>query len=143
MKKNILLFNPENGELTTKPTDYQHLDLAYASGSYAIGLVYGNDPVVTKLDHLMQVNKQVKVFPKQMLVANIIKIFKHDDSQVLVTYNSYDRDKLIKHIEKTYELKLMKKAEDDFPYFTDGGFKFDAENENFKFKITAIHENII
>jgi hypothetical protein len=82
----------------------------------------------------------------QILLATVRKKTKHaifDDTVHLSHYLSFDRDKLKEKIEKTYKLKLEKKEEDDYPYFTDGGFYYKAENEDWTFEIYAFYHNII
>lgn len=67
---------------------------------------------------------------KTILVAEVTQTDKSDIRRVRThTYTSFDRDKLIKHIESCFSIKLVKNESDDFPYFTDGGFKFHWEDE--------------
>lgn len=84
---------------------------------------------------------------KQILIAEIKKTVVYDTqgttTPVRVLITSFDKDKLIKNIEHRFSIVLKKDPADDFPYFTDGGFKFSAENKNFKFEIECHPYNIV
>lgn len=79
------------------------------------------------------------------IIAEVRKksTFENDSKSYRSTYVSFDREKLKEEIEKKYNIDLVKDEEDDFPYFTDGGFKYHAENENWIFEIEAhVHKMI-
>jgi hypothetical protein len=82
----------------------------------------------------------------QILIVSIKKSSKFDTNDKCKyesTKVGYDRQRLIDAIEKQYDIKLVKDEAYDFPWFTDGGFKFHAENENWKFDIDAhVHDLI-
>lgn len=87
---------------------------------------------------------------QQILVAEITKIERGlpnktspNPSRLRSECVSFDRDKLIDHIEKKYKLKLVKDDADDFPYFTDGGFKFLAQDEYWNYEIVCLPYDII
>jgi hypothetical protein len=77
----------------------------------------------------------------QVLVATIRKTSKFNfsgrDNQYVHNMVGYDRQRLIHDIERQYGVKLVKDEADDFPWFTDGGFKFTAENNSWKFEIDS------
>lgn len=49
----------------------------------------------------------------------------------------YDRDSLKEAIERKYGVTLIKKDEDDFPWFTDGGFKYSFLFGLFEYEVSA------
>jgi len=59
------------------------------------------------------------------------------------SFVSFDRKTLIEHIEKYYGIELIKHIEDEFPYFTDGGFKFIATDENWIYNVECHPYDII
>jgi hypothetical protein len=82
----------------------------------------------------------------QIIVASIYKTNKVDPTDKCryeSTKVSYDRGRLVNAIEKQYNIKLVKDDADEFPYFSDGGFKFQTENDNWKFNVEAhVHDLI-
>ncbi len=40
-------------------------------------------------------------------------------------------------IEEYYQIKLVRKKEDDFPWFVDGGFKYTLEDQGWEYEVTA------
>ncbi len=59
-------------------------------------------------------------------------------------YIGYDRDKLRKYLLTFYKIKnLIRDVGDEFPYFTDGGFRYTAENEYWKYEFICHPYNII
>lgn len=58
-------------------------------------------------------------------------------------FTSFDRFKLKDAIEEHYKILLKKVKADDFPYFTDGGFKYTVETENWTYCIEAHSHEII
>jgi len=82
----------------------------------------------------------------KILIAEVRKKAKFGDNPELWfrnTFVSFDRDKLKNEIEKRYKIELVKDEADDFPYFTDGGFKYRGENENWIFETEAYWYDII
>ncbi len=82
----------------------------------------------------------------KILIAEVRKKAKFGDNPELWFRNifvSFDRDKLKDEIEKRYKIELVKDEADDFPYFTDGGFKYSGENENWMFETEAYWYDII
>ena len=82
----------------------------------------------------------------QIIVAEIRKHFK--DPRISTTMYrtelvSFDRDKLVKAIEEKYSTVLIKDPKDDFPYFTDGGFKYSFEDANCIYETVALIYDII
>ena len=74
---------------------------------------------------------------KTILIATVRKTNKFGEKRTCYanSYPSFDRDALIKFLEDRYGITLTKDEEDNFPYFTDGGFKFKAENTDWSFDI--------
>lgn len=85
------------------------------------------------------------IVPKSILIVEVRKQckFGEDKSWFRTTFTSFDRDKLKDKIESHYKLKLIKDDNDDFPWFSDGGFIYNTENENFKFEIVAFPYDIV
>ena len=82
----------------------------------------------------------------KILIAEVRKKAKFGDNQKFEfrsTFVSFDREKLKNEIEKRYKIELVKDEADDFPYFTDGGFKYSGENENWIFETEAYLYDII
>ena len=82
----------------------------------------------------------------KILIAEVRKKAKFGDNPKVwfrSTFVSFDRDKLKDEIEKRYKIELVKDEADDFPYFTDGGFKYSGENENWIFETEAHWYDII
>lgn len=82
----------------------------------------------------------------KILIAEVRKKAKFGANQNFEfrsTFVSFDRDKLKNEIEKRYKIELVKDEVDDFPYFTDGGFKYSGENENWVFEAVAHWYDII
>jgi hypothetical protein len=53
----------------------------------------------------------------------------------------HNMQRLIDAIEEKYDIKLVKDEADDFPWFTDGGFRFRAEDGNWTYEIDAhVHD---
>lgn len=83
--------------------------------------------------------------PQRILIAEVKKKAKFEDSsnRHITTFVSFDRDKLKAEIEDHYKIELKKDEADEFPYFTDGGFKYGGENENWFFETAAYWFDII
>ena len=82
----------------------------------------------------------------KILIAEVRKKAKFGDDSKFgfrSTFVSFDREELKNQIEKRYEIELVKDEADDFPYFTDGGFKYSGENENWIFEAVAHWYDII
>ena len=82
----------------------------------------------------------------KILIAEVRKKSKFEDNSEFgfrSKFVSFNRDKLKKEIENHYGIELIKNEADDFPYFTDGGFKYNAENENWFFETEADWYDII
>ncbi len=82
----------------------------------------------------------------QVIIASIYKTNKidlTDKCRYESTKVGKDRQRIIDDIEKQYNIKLVKNEEHDFPWFTDGGFKFHTENENWKFEVVAYTHDLI
>ena len=76
----------------------------------------------------------------KILIAEVRKKSKLYDNSVFGyrnLYTSFDRDKLKEEIERKYNITLVKNDDYDFPYFTDGGFKYTLEDENWIYDIDA------
>ena len=81
---------------------------------------------------------------KQILLAHTFKDFRNGNGfNRCMTFVSYDIDKLKEKIENFYKIKLVKNDEDNFPYFTDGGFRYKCETESFIFETEAFLYDII
>lgn len=82
---------------------------------------------------------------KTILIAEVTKTFKDHVAETKYHYifTSFDRDKLIEYIRNYFFIVLIKDDKDEFPYFTDGGFRFTAERDIWKFEITAHPQTII
>ena len=74
---------------------------------------------------------------ERILIADVFKKFEGKEWVRRTTFASYDRDRLKAKIEKHYEVELVKDEEDDFPYFTDGGFKYHCKTKNFELMTIA------
>ena len=82
----------------------------------------------------------------QIIIAEITKTFKNESistSEFRSTMVSFDRDKLVEAIQEKYKTVLVKNDNDEFPYFTDGGFKFSFENEDCRFEVVALMYDVI
>ena len=82
----------------------------------------------------------------KILIAEVRKKAKFGDnpeSWFRNTFVSFDREKLKNEIEKRYKIELVKDEANDFPYFTDGGFKYSGENENWMFETEAYWYDIL
>ncbi len=75
----------------------------------------------------------------KILIADVRKKAKIENNETWYAhlFVSFNRDKLKAEIEKHYNIKLKKNKEDEFPYFTDGGFKYTGENRDWFFEVTA------
>jgi hypothetical protein len=80
---------------------------------------------------------------EQILIADTFKKFEGKEWVRTSTFTSYDRDKLKTKIEEHYKVELIKDDADDFPYFTDGGFKYQCKTENFEFMTTAHFHDVV
>lgn len=56
---------------------------------------------------------------------------------------SFNSDALQRFVKKKYGVTLYYEKEFEFPYFTDGGFKFECEDKNWYYTFTAIPYTII
>lgn len=83
----------------------------------------------------------------KILIAIVTKKFKFAEDPFVICYRanfvSHDRDKLKSKIEEHYKATLVKDEADDFPYFSDGGFKYSWEDENFVYDTQAHYHHII
>lgn len=81
----------------------------------------------------------------RILIAEVRKKAKFGDyeTQYRNSFVSFDRDKLKNKIEEHYKVELVKDEENEFPYFTDGGFKYSGENENWLFETEAHWYDIV
>jgi len=81
----------------------------------------------------------------QILIAEVRKQAVHGNNKTWYkdTFVSYDRDKLKKEIEKDYKVKLVKNEADDWPYFTDGGFKYKVQNDSWIIEADAYLYRIV
>ena len=81
----------------------------------------------------------------KILIASVIKKSKIEvgEERYKHLFTSFDRSKLKEKIEEYYKIELNKNEEDEFPYFTDGGFKYSAENENWSFEVQAHFYDIV
>ena len=80
----------------------------------------------------------------EILIAEVKKTIKlGNDFGYRQKFVSFDRDKLKKKIEEYYKIELIKDDSNEFPYFTDGGFKYHGENDNFIFDVEAHLYDII
>jgi len=76
-------------------------------------------------------------------VAKIYSKFEDKSCCYRTEFVSDSRERLTNFIQDKYDISLDIDDRYDFPWFTDGGFKYFAENENWKFEITAhVHELI-
>ena len=68
----------------------------------------------------------------KILIAEVKKKSKfcNDGTWYRDSFVSFDKDKLKDKIEEQYKVKLMRDETNEFPYFTDGGFYYIGENEN-------------
>lgn len=76
----------------------------------------------------------------RVLIATIAKSSKFGKDKgfyIRDSIPSYNREDLEAEIKEKYNIELVKKEEDNFPYFTDGGFRYEAENDSFLFVIVA------
>lgn len=81
---------------------------------------------------------------EKILVAYTYKRFAGTEDWVRTSnFVSFDRDKLKAKIEDFYKVKLTKNEENDFPYFTDGGFKYECEFNGGEFRTEAYLYDII
>lgn len=84
--------------------------------------------------------------PDHILIAEVKKKYKHGiDSEFgyRTTFTSFDKVKLKLEIEKHLGQELVKNDTDDFPYFTDGGFKYRGETEDYFFDVEAHQHRIV
>lgn len=81
----------------------------------------------------------------KILKADVRKKSKLNSNGVWYTHSfmSFDRYKLKDEIERHYGIKLIKSDSNDFPYFTDGGFKYTGEDECWFFEVESYWYNII
>jgi len=89
--------------------------------------------------------KEADNHKNQILIAEVRKQAAYGDNKTWYRdlFVSYDRDKLKKEIEKHYKVKLVKDESDDWPYFTDGGFKYKAKNDTWVIETDAYLYKII
>jgi len=80
---------------------------------------------------------------EQILIADTFKKFEGKEWVRTSTFTSYSRDKLKAKIEEYYKVELIKNENDDFPYFTDGGFKYECKTENFEFMTIAHFYDVV
>jgi len=73
----------------------------------------------------------------KILIADTFKKFEGKEWQRIDTFVSYNINKLKLKIEEKYKIELTKDPNDEFPYFTDGGFKYQCKIGNFEFMTTA------
>lgn len=79
-----------------------------------------------------------------ILVASIVKTFTNGDpGRFESTMCSFDRDKLVAAIELKHDILLLKDEKDDFPYFTDGGFKYIWTNSLWTYNIVCFDYKVI
>lgn len=81
----------------------------------------------------------------KILIAEVKKKakFGNDETWYRNSFVSFDRDKLKDKIEEYYKVKLEKDETNEFPWFTDGGFKYSGENENWVFQTEAHWYDIV
>jgi hypothetical protein len=84
--------------------------------------------------------------PKIVLMVSVNKTSKINGQVFNEHYHhmGYDRSKLENHLLEYYKIsKLVKDIADEFPYFTDGGFKYTAESENWIYEFLCYPYNIV
>ena len=87
----------------------------------------------------------VNLIMSKILIAEVKKKakFGNDETWYRNSFVSFDRDKLKDKIEDFYNVDLVKDNKNEFPYFTDGGFKYSGENEYWLFETEAHWHDII
>lgn len=83
---------------------------------------------------------------KPVLIAHVSKRFKDkkiSDGVFKSTLAGFDRQRLVDKIKKTYNLELTHDEADDFPYFTDGGFKYRGETKDCLFEIVCYPYDLV
>lgn len=76
---------------------------------------------------------------KNVFIVHVDKICLFD-GQVFNGFNHLVGDNteaLISFIKEKYGTELIKDENDDFPYFTDGGFKYKLHTENWDYTFTC------
>jgi len=117
---------------------------------------YARRPAIHRMDEedffkaLKEYNESVQIphkeIPKTVLMVSVNKTSKIDGKifNEHCHHISYSRDRLRKYLLDFYNIKnLIKDVGDEFPYFTDGGFKYTAENENWKYEFVCFPYTII
>lgn len=97
-----------------------------------------NDELIKQLESL--------VSQKNALMVSVNKTSKLDGKKFnqFSHYIGYDRDKLRKYLLEKYKIQnLIKDIADEFPYFTDGGFRYIAENDNWQYEFVCHPYNVI
>lgn len=116
-----------NNPICDEPGMCQHLKRAFEAGQNSNR---AETVVMPKIALMVSVNKTSKVNGKKF------NQFSH--------YIGYDRDKLEKYLLEKYKIQnLIKDIADEFPYFTDGGFRYTAENDNWQYEFVCHPYNVI
>jgi len=82
---------------------------------------------------------------KEILVLNIYKKSKYDDSKYRDTQVGATREGLINYVCIHFKLDkslLVKDEREDFPYFTDGGFKYTCEDRYWEYDFICIPQKL-
>lgn len=112
----------------------------------AISSIINDDEIIWEAHSYVQSKAKEEMIKKNVLLVTVIKSsISGIVAPIRLQFISTDKNRIINFLENKYRIKLIKNEKDDFPYFTDGGFKFSVDdvNKQWHYEIDAhIHEII-
>jgi hypothetical protein len=138
MEKNKIIYNLLENKLSELISESDNLELMETFAAWQEFRIKINDVILKRLDDFEIFVNKIHTKYKKVLVATVTCKLNDGSSKFLnTTFVDFDRDNLVKKIENKYLTKLVKNEEDNFPYFTDGGFRYEWRNETYTYLAEA------